>query len=57
MTRNVPEKPIKIITGLPVSLQMSKAREILNSQVIPRSELYSIRKWEYRLSNNKIKGY
>mgnify|MGYP003399727136 FL=1 len=57
MTRNVPEKPIKIITGLTVSLQMSKAREILNSQVIPRSELYSIRKRENRLSNNKINGF
>lgn len=57
MTKSVPEKPEKIITGLTVSLQMSKAREILNSQVIPRSELYAIRKKENRLSTTKIKGY
>lgn len=54
MTKSVPEK---IITGVTVSLQMSKAREILNSQVIPRSELYAIRKKENRLTNTKTKGY
>lgn len=47
----------QIITGVPISLQMSKAREILNSVVIPRNELYAIRKRENRLSNRKIKGY
>ncbi len=57
MTKGVPTRPEVIITGLTVSLQMSKAREILNSQVIPRSELYAIRKKEGRLSNSKVKGY
>ncbi len=57
MTKGVPTRPEVIITGLTVSLQMSKAREILNSQVIPRSEVYAIRKKEGRLSNSKVKGY
>ncbi len=34
----------KIITGITVAQQMSKARIILNSQVIPREELFQIRK-------------
>jgi hypothetical protein len=40
----------KLITGIKVTQQMSKARIILNSQVIPREELYQIRKKEGRLS-------
>ena len=31
---------------------MSKAREILNSVVIPRNELYAIRKREYNTPQN-----
>lgn len=40
----------KLITGLEVSRQMSKAKSILNNQVIPRAELYEIRKKEGKLS-------
>ena len=40
----------KLITGIKVTQQMSKARNILNSQVIPREELYQIRKREGKLS-------
>lgn len=40
----------KLITGVNVSNQMSKARNILNSQVIPREELFQIRKKEGKLS-------
>ncbi len=40
----------KLITGLDVARQMSKARLILNNQVIPRAELYEIRKNEGKLS-------
>lgn len=54
MTTNAKDR---IITGVPIALQMSKAKEILNSIVIPRNELYAIRKRENRLSNRKIKGY
>ena len=36
----------KLITGINVAQQMSKARNILNSQVIPREELFQIRKKE-----------
>jgi hypothetical protein len=40
----------KLITGIKVAQQMSKARNILNSQVIPREELFQIRKKEGQLS-------
>ena len=39
-----------LITGIKITQQLSKARTILNSQVIPREELYQIRKREGRLS-------
>ena len=41
----------KLITGLDVTRQMSKARQILNNQVIPRAELFEIRKREGRLTS------
>lgn len=41
----------KIITGIKVTQQMNKAKIILNSQVIPREELFQIRKREGRLSS------
>jgi hypothetical protein len=44
----------KIITGVKIAQQMSKARNILNSQVIPREELYQIREREGRLSKELI---
>ena len=40
----------KLITGVKVIQQMSKARNILNSQVIPKEELFQIRKKEGKLS-------
>ena len=40
----------KLITGLKVSQQLSKARNILNNQVIPREELFQVRKQEGKLS-------
>ncbi len=40
----------RLITGIKVTQQMSKARNILNSQVIPREELFQIRKKEGKLS-------
>lgn len=40
----------KLITGLEVTRQMSKARLILNNQVIPRAELFEIRKKEGKLN-------
>ena len=40
----------KIITGIKVTQQMSKAKAILNSQVIPREELFQIRKKMGKLS-------
>lgn len=40
----------KLITGLEVVRQMSKAKLILNNQVIPRAELFEIRKREGKLS-------
>ena len=40
----------KLITGIKVTQQMSKARYILYSQVIPREELFQIRKKEGKLS-------
>lgn len=44
----------KLITGIDVTLQMSKARIILNSQVIPRDELFQIRKREGKLSKELL---
>ena len=32
----------KLITGVKVTQQMSKARDILNSQVIPKEKLFQI---------------
>lgn len=47
----------KIITNITVSHQMSKARQILYSQVIPIEKLYQIRKKEKQLSiNNQIQN-
>jgi hypothetical protein len=40
-----------LITGIKVSQQMSKARNILNNQVLPKEELFQIRKKEGRLSS------
>jgi hypothetical protein len=40
----------KLITGLDVTRQMSRAKMILNNQVIPQEELFQIRKKEGRLS-------
>ena len=40
----------KIITGVKVTQQLSKARIILNSQVIPKEELFQIRKKEGKRS-------
>lgn len=44
----------KLITGIRVTQQMSKARNILYSQVIPRDELFQIRKREGKLSPELI---
>jgi hypothetical protein len=44
----------KLITGIKVTQQMSKAMTILNSQVIPREELFQIRKREGKLSQELI---
>ncbi len=44
----------KLITGVKVAQQMSKARYILNSQVIPKEELFQIRKKEGKLSPELI---
>lgn len=41
----------KLITGIKVTEQLSKARSILNNQVIPREELFQIRKKEGKLSS------
>jgi hypothetical protein len=40
----------KLFTGISVSKQMSKARIILNNQVIPKEELFQIRKRKHKLS-------
>jgi hypothetical protein len=40
----------KLFTGIKVSKQLSKARNILNNQVIPKEELFQIRKKEGNLS-------
>jgi len=42
-----------LITGITIELQMSKARHILHNQVIPREELYQIRKREKKLIQSK----
>ncbi|WP_170227082.1 hypothetical protein [Luteibaculum oceani] len=42
----------KIITGVQVSRQLSKAKTILQNQVIPKEELYQIRKREGKLSTS-----
>jgi hypothetical protein len=44
----------KLITGVKVTQQMSKAQNILDSQVIPREELYQIREREGRLSQELL---
>jgi hypothetical protein len=44
----------KLITGVKVTQQMSRARNILNNQVIPKEELYQIRKKEGKLSPELI---
>lgn len=44
----------KLITGIKVTQQMSKARNILNNQVIPKEELFQIRKKEGKLSRELI---
>lgn len=46
----------KIITGIKVTQQMSRAMYILNSQVIPKEELFQIRKKEGRLSIELIRA-
>jgi hypothetical protein len=43
-----------LITGIKVTQQISKARTILNSQVIPREELFQIRKKKGKLSSELI---
>jgi len=45
----------KIITGVQVSRQLSKAKTILHNQVIPKEELYQIRKREGKLSTSNRK--
>lgn len=45
----------KLITGVKIAQQMSRARNILNSQVIPRDELYQIREREGRLSQELLR--
>ena len=44
----------KLITGVRITQQTSKARNILNSQVIPRDELFQIRKKDGKLSPELI---
>jgi hypothetical protein len=44
----------KLITGLKVTQQMSKARNILNNQVVPKEELFRIRKREGKLSQELL---
>jgi len=46
----------KLITGIKVTQQMSKARNILNSQVIPREELFQIRKKDGNLSPELLRA-
>lgn len=44
----------KLITGIDIKHQMSKAKNILNNVVIPKEELFQIRKKEGKLSNDLI---
>ena len=44
----------KLITGIKVTQQMSKAKSILNNQIIPREELFQIRKREGTLSRELL---
>lgn len=44
----------KLITGIKVTQQLSRAKIILNTQVIPREELFQIRKKEGKLSAELI---
>lgn len=44
----------KLITGVKVAQQMSRAKSILNSQVIPGEILFQIRKKEGALSSELI---
>ena len=44
----------RLITEVKIAQQMSKARNILNSQFIPREEVYQIREREGRLSQELI---
>lgn len=41
----------ELITGISVAQQMSRAKIILESQVIPREELFRVRKKEGKLSH------
>jgi len=41
----------KLITGIKVTQQMSKARNILKNQVLQKEELFQIRKKQDRLSS------
>lgn len=42
----------KLITGVKVTQQMSKARAILQNQIIPKEEEFNARKRSGRLSEN-----
>jgi len=44
----------KIITGITVSEQMKKARDILNNEVIPREALFQERKKKGQLSKELL---
>lgn len=46
----------KLITGITVSQQLSKAKNILYSQVIPREDLFLIRKKEGKLSSELVRA-
>ncbi len=46
----------KLITGIKVTQQLSKARTILNNQVIPKEELFQIRKREGKLSPELLRA-
>ena len=48
-------KKQKLITGISVAQQMSKARKILNTQIIPTEKLYQLKKKQVKLrKNNKF---
>lgn len=46
----------RLITGISVTRQMSKAKNILENQIIPREELFQIRKEKGELSKELIKS-